>query len=129
MTLFWETYQFTGHLEISVAWGRAILIQDIMCSVGLDGASPRETCHIKIRRAGDWEECDKHEDYCILISHDGAIQYRGCWSTEYEEGRYNFTGCEVSNFENMRLLTEHLLSFVKLCWLFSQSVRVLQSGF
>ena len=43
-------------------------------------------------------ECDKGEDFCITITHtdktDG-FAFRGCWSTEYEEGRYNFTGCEV----------------------------------
>ena len=50
------------------------------------------------RWAGDVRECDKGEDFCITITHtdktDG-FAFRGCWSTEYEEGRYNFTGCEV----------------------------------
>ena len=48
--------------------------------------------------AGDVRECAKDEDFCITITHtdktDG-FAFRGCWSTEYEEGRYNFTGCEV----------------------------------
>ena len=57
---------------------------------------PHDGPHDDVRYPGDWEECDKSEDFCILISHDdGKIQFRGCWSTEYEEGRYNFTGCEV----------------------------------
>ena len=50
------------------------------------------------RWPGDWEECDKSEDFCIEISHTNSSQgvmFRGCWSTDYEEGRYNFTGCEV----------------------------------
>ena len=49
----------------------------------------------------DWEECDKGEDFCIEITNDRndnssqEVHFRGCWSTEYEGGRYNFTGCEV----------------------------------
>ena len=51
----------------------------------------------------DWEECDKGEEFCIEITHDHnenstqEVHFRGCWSTEYEEGRYNFTGCEVNS--------------------------------
>ena len=60
-----------------------------------------------MRWAGDVRECDKGEDFCITITHtdkkDG-FAFRGCWSTEYEEGRYNFTGCEVSP-QHIRCLT------------------------
>ena len=54
------------------------------------------------RWLNDWEECDKGEEFCIEITHDRSdnssedVLHRGCWSTEYEEGRYNFTGCEVT---------------------------------
>ena len=47
---------------------------------------------------GEVSECDKGEDFCITITHtdrNDGFAFRGCWSTEYEEGRYNFTGCEV----------------------------------
>ena len=48
------------------------------------------------RWAGDFEECSKGEEFCIEMSHgNGSVLHRGCWSTGYEEGRYNFTGCEV----------------------------------
>merc|ERR1711936_345126 len=45
----------------------------------------------------DYVECEKNEEFCIEITNGtggGAVMYRGCWSTDYEEGRYNFTGCE-----------------------------------
>ena len=48
---------------------------------------------------GEVRECEKGEDFCITITRTDeereGIAFRGCWSTEYEEGRYNFTGCEV----------------------------------
>jgi len=42
-------------------------------------------------------ECAKNEDFCIETTdtEHGHVMFRGCWSTDYEEGRYNFTGCEV----------------------------------
>jgi len=45
----------------------------------------------------DYVECTKDENFCIESTGEDTtdIIYRGCWSTDYEEGRYNFTGCEV----------------------------------
>ena len=42
-------------------------------------------------------ECDRSEDFCIEMFKAGGDEiWRGCWSTDYEEGRYNYTGCEVN---------------------------------
>ena len=42
-------------------------------------------------------ECDRSEDFCMeMFTDTGHEIWRGCWSTDYEEGRYNYTGCEVT---------------------------------
>ena len=42
-------------------------------------------------------ECDRSEDFCMeMFTDTGHEIWRGCWSTDYEEGRYNYTGCEVN---------------------------------
>jgi len=36
----------------------------------------------------DTEQCEKHETFCMEQTND-HFSWRGCWSTDYEEGRYN----------------------------------------